>query len=98
MPQFAGTDCRPAAPWRHPDDRGPMGRRGWPRYQSDPPVSRILRSMEVTVAKRHERHGQANIADAINEAKGNDFRSLLGDRTEDWWSFVRERLDLGASQ
>jgi hypothetical protein len=50
------------------------------------------------LAKRHKKHGQANIADAINDAKGGDFGALLGDRTEDWWSFVRERLDGGASQ
>lgn len=48
--------------------------------------------------KRRQNHGQTNISDALNGAKRGDFEALLGDRTEDWWNFVQERVDLGASQ
>lgn len=40
----------------------------------------------------------SGISQAIKAAREGDFTSLLGDDTESWWAFVRERLDLGADE
>ena len=40
----------------------------------------------------------STVVDAINQAYGGDFAPLLRDCEEDWQTFVRERIDLGADQ
>jgi hypothetical protein len=54
--------------------------------------------VEIGMRKRHQNRSQANIADALDAAHRGDIEPLMRDRTEDWWNFVRERLDLGADQ
>ena len=42
--------------------------------------------------------GGRRFAEAIAAAQEGDFEPLLGNCAEDWWEFVRERLELGANQ
>ena len=41
---------------------------------------------------------EVTVADLLDAAQRGDFGSLFGNDAEDWWSFVRERLELGADQ
>jgi hypothetical protein len=42
--------------------------------------------------------GGRSFTEALDAAEKGDFEPLLGDCAEDWWEFVRERLELGTSQ
>ena len=42
--------------------------------------------------------GGRSFTKALDAAQKGDFEPLLGDCAEDWWEFVRERLELGTSQ
>ena len=42
--------------------------------------------------------GGRSFTEAMDAAQKGDFGPLLGDCVEDWWEFVRERLELGTSQ
>lgn len=42
--------------------------------------------------------GGRSFTEALDAAQKGDFEPLLGDCAEDWWEFVRERLELGTSQ
>jgi hypothetical protein len=42
--------------------------------------------------------GGRSFTEALDAAQKGDFAPLLGDCAEDWWEFVRERLELGTSQ
>jgi hypothetical protein len=42
--------------------------------------------------------GGRSFTEALDAAQKGDFGPLLGDCAEDWWEFVRERLELGTSQ
>lgn len=49
--------------------------------------------------KRAKKGGRSgSFVNTLDAAEKGDFEPLLGDHTEDWWNFVRERLDLGAKQ
>ena len=42
--------------------------------------------------------GGRSLPEALGAAQKGDFEPLLGAYAEDWWEFVRERLELGTDQ